>query len=158
MALSQINFFVEFFAILIFFQTHVHLGTLTFEKNYNHKNFLEKFDLRQRHYLFINPKFHFKFFGFSWVRVLPSELMYLLFVVMAVLALFIAIGFLYRASAILFLLCFTYVFLIDSALYLNHYYMVILFSFLLCFLPANQYFSLDSEYLNPKIKTKVIPA
>jgi vitamin K-dependent gamma-carboxylase len=121
-------------------------------------NTLKYFDHSLVDYLFINPKFHFKFFGFSWVQVLPSELMYLLFVVMAVLALFIAIGFLYRASAILFLLCFTYVFLIDSAYYLNHYYMVILFSFLLCFLPANQYFSLDSEYLNPKIKTKIIPA
>ena len=32
-----------------FFQTHVHLGTLTFEKNQNHKNFLEKLDLRQSH-------------------------------------------------------------------------------------------------------------
>ena len=32
-----------------FFQTHVHMGTLTFEKNQNHKNFLEKLDLRQCH-------------------------------------------------------------------------------------------------------------
>jgi hypothetical protein len=31
-----------------FFQTHVHLGTLTFEKNQNHKNFLKKLDFRQR--------------------------------------------------------------------------------------------------------------
>ena len=29
-----------------FFGTHVHLGTLTFQKNLNHKNFLEKLDLR----------------------------------------------------------------------------------------------------------------
>ena len=32
-----------------FFGTHVHLGTLTFQKILNHKNFLEKLDLRQRH-------------------------------------------------------------------------------------------------------------
>ncbi len=32
-----------------FFQTHIHQGTLTFEKNQNHKNFLEKLDLRQSH-------------------------------------------------------------------------------------------------------------
>ena len=31
-----------------FFETHVHLGTLTFQKNLNHQNFLENFDLRQR--------------------------------------------------------------------------------------------------------------
>ncbi len=29
-----------------FFETHVHLGTLTFQKNLNHKNFLENFNLR----------------------------------------------------------------------------------------------------------------
>ena len=29
-----------------FFQTHVRLSTLTFEKNHNHKNFLEKLYLR----------------------------------------------------------------------------------------------------------------
>jgi|LauGreSBDMM110SN_4_FD.fasta_scaffold33570_2 hypothetical protein len=29
-----------------FFETHVHQGTLTFQKNRNHKNFLENFDLR----------------------------------------------------------------------------------------------------------------
>ena len=34
-----------------FFGTHVHLGTLTFQKILNHKNFLEKLDLRQRHYV-----------------------------------------------------------------------------------------------------------
>jgi len=35
------------FRNLNFFETHVHLGTLTFQKNLNHKNFLENFDLRQ---------------------------------------------------------------------------------------------------------------
>jgi hypothetical protein len=42
-----------------FFQTHVHLGTLTFEKNQNHKNFLENFDLRDR--LFVGWKYKFVF-------------------------------------------------------------------------------------------------
>lgn len=120
-------------------------------------NTIKYFNRELVDYLFIKPEFHFKFFGFSWVEVLPDNLMYLLFVVMAILALFIAIGFLYRLSAVLFLLGFSYVFLLDSAYYLNHYYMVILFGFLLCFLPANQFFSIDSEYINPKIKTKIIP-
>ena len=35
-----------------FFETDVHLGTLTFQKNLNHKNFLENFDLRQSLYRF----------------------------------------------------------------------------------------------------------
>ncbi len=41
------QFFRRIFYNSDFFQTHVHLGTLTFEKNQNHKNFLEKIDLRQ---------------------------------------------------------------------------------------------------------------
>ena len=41
MALSQINFFVEIFIILKFLKltksSHVHLGTLTFQKFHNHR-------------------------------------------------------------------------------------------------------------------------
>lgn len=109
-------------------------------------------------YYFIEPEFHFKYFGFEWVQVLPSELLYLLFVTLAVLALMIALGLFYRVSSILFLIGFTYIFLLEKAIYLNHYYMVIIFNFLLCFMPANHYFSVDADYLFPKIKTNKIPA
>ena len=107
---------------------------------------------------FIEPEFHFKYYGFDWVTVLPENLFNLLLIILAVSALCIAIGAFYKVASVIFLLGFTYIFLLDQALYLNHYYMVIIFNFLLCFMPANRYWALDSHYLNPKIKTKIIPA
>lgn len=107
---------------------------------------------------FLRPEFLFKYYGFEWINPLPPALMYLLFASMSLLAIFIMIGLFYRTAIFLFLLCFTYVFLLEKVLYLNHYYMIIIFGFLLFFMPANRYFSVDSTYLNPRIKTKTIPA
>lgn len=105
---------------------------------------------------FIYPRlFRFKYYGFEWIEPLTGNGMYYLFYGMTILAIFITIGFLYRISMILFTLAFTYMFLIDKMLYLNHFYMVILFCILLCTTPANRYFSVDS-YIRPQIKTNVI--
>lgn len=98
--------------------------------------------------LYIKPTFHFTYFGFDWVKPLGEFGMYMVFVGMLVCSLFIAIGLLYRYSAVLFFLLFTYVELLDKTNYLNHYYFVSLISFLMIFLPANRYFSLDVK-LNP---------
>ena len=78
--------------------------------------------------------------------------MYLHFVVLGVLALCIMVGFYYRISAVLFFLTFAYIFLIDVALYLNHFYLIILVSFLLIFIPANRGFSMDAK-LHPEIRS-----
>jgi len=93
---------------------------------------------------YVEPVFLFKYYGFEWVHPWPGDGMYIHFALLAVLALFITIGFLYRASIILFFFGFTYVFLLDQARYLNHFYLVILFNFLLIFLPANKNFSIDA--------------
>jgi len=52
----------------------------------------------------IEPPFHFSYYGFDWVYPWPGDLMYLHFVVLGILASFIMIGFKYRISAILFFL------------------------------------------------------
>jgi len=93
---------------------------------------------------YIAPTLMFKYYGFSWVTPWPGDGMYFHFAVLIVLALFISIGFLYRLSIILFFVGFSYVFLLDQALYLNHFYLIILFNFLLIFLPANKSFSVDA--------------
>ena len=51
----------------------------------------------------------------------------------ALLAAGILLGFFYRLSALLFFLTFTHVFLIEKALYQNHYYLICLISFLMIF-------------------------
>src|ERR1700733_4569973 len=89
---------------------------------------------------YIAPKFYFPFYGFDWVRPLPAIGMYLVFALMALTAFFILIGFLYRISISLFFICFVYTELIDKTYYLNHYYLVTVFSFLLLLVPAHRYF------------------
>ena len=109
----------------------------------------------ERNYL--QPIFHFKYFGFGWVKVPPGNGMYFLLGLLAVLALLITIGLFYRVAAILFFFGFTYFFLLEWALYLNHFYLVCLLSFLLIFIPCHRSFSLDA-LINPKIRSRVIPA
>lgn len=93
--------------------------------------------------LYIQPKFHFSFYGFEFVKPLGSYT-YLLFVFCGVSALFVAFGLKYRIAIITFFLSFTYIELMDKTTYLNHYYFISLMSFLMIFLPANAYFSIDS--------------
>ncbi len=93
--------------------------------------------------MYIQPRLFFPFYGFEWIKPLGAAGMYAVFVIMAVAALFIALGLFYRASTLLFFLLFTYVELIDKTNYLNHYYFISIVSFLLIFLPAQRYFSID---------------
>ena len=73
---------------------------------------------------YIEPKFHFTYYGFSWVRPWPGEWMHVHFLALGVLAVLILVGLCYRIAAALFFLGFTYVFLLDQARYLNHFYLV----------------------------------
>ena len=93
--------------------------------------------------IYIEPNFHFKYFGFGWVQSL-EEYNYILFVVAIISALFITVGYKYKISIITFFLSFTYIELIDSTTYLNHYYFISVLSFILIFIPANCTFSIDA--------------
>lgn len=93
--------------------------------------------------LFIEPSFHFKYFGFHWVKMCPEALIKPLFAVMILAAFCVAVGLFYRYALSLFLLLFTYFELVDATNYLNHHYLVILFGILLLCAPAHRYFSLD---------------
>ncbi|WP_420553782.1 HTTM domain-containing protein [Tenacibaculum aiptasiae] len=105
--------------------------------------------------LYINPKFHFTYYGFEWVKTLGSYT-YLLFAICAISALLIAIGYKYRIAIVIFFLSFTYIELMDKTTYLNHYYFISLVSFILIFLPANAYFSIDAK-LNSKLSYQKVP-
>lgn len=106
---------------------------------------------------YISPAFHFTFYGFAWVKPLGAYGMYALFALMALSALCIMLGLLYRFASVAFFLSFTYVELIDKATYLNHYYFVSIFAFLLMLVPANRYFSLD-VWRKPEIKVIQVPS
>ncbi len=106
---------------------------------------------------YIDPLFHFSYFGFDWVRPWPGEWMYVHFAVFAILAGCVMAGLAYRITAPLFFLAFTYVFLLDQTQYLNHFYLISLVAFLLCFIPAHRAFSLDAR-LRPKLRSQTTPA
>jgi len=106
--------------------------------------------------LYIEPKHHFSFYGFEWVKPL-GPYTYLLFSIAILSALFICIGLFYRLASIGFFLSFTYIELMDKTTYLNHYYFITLLSFLLIFLPANAYFSVDA-WRKPRLNSDKIPS
>lgn len=93
---------------------------------------------------YVQPSFHFKFYGFEWVQDW-GVYTYALFAVCALSAVAVAIGFKYRLAMVCFFLTFTYIELIDKTTYLNHYYFISVLSFLLIFLPAAAHFSLDAR-------------
>lgn len=101
--------------------------------------------------MYIQPKFFFPYYGFEWVKPFSATGMYFVFVILAVVSLMIAAGLFYRFAILSFFILFTYVELIDKTNYLNHYYFISIISFLLIFLPANRYFSLD-VFRNPAIQ------
>jgi hypothetical protein len=104
----------------------------------------------------IEPTFYFTFQGFDWVQPWPGAGMYLHFMALGSLALCVASGFLYRATAALFTLGFAYVFLLDKANYLNHFYLIVILSFLLVLVPAHRRFSLD-VFLRPGLRSTTAP-
>jgi hypothetical protein len=106
---------------------------------------------------YIYPDFYFNYYGFEWVKPLGSQGMYTLFGLMALSALAMMLGLFYRFASIIFFLTFTYVELIDKTNYLNHYYFISLVSFLMVFLPAHRYFSLD-VLMRPSLKRTLVPA
>ena len=93
--------------------------------------------------LYIEPQFHFSYYNFEWVEPL-GDYTYALFLIGIVSALMVALGLKYRAAIIVFFLTFTYIELMDKTTYLNHYYFISVLSFLMIFLPANAYFSIDN--------------
>ncbi len=106
--------------------------------------------------LYIEPDFFFSYYGFEWVQP-PGEWTYLVFAVCGLSAIFISLGFKYRFAIITFFLSFTFIELMDKTTYLNHYYFISILSFLMIFLPANTYFSVDAAR-NPKLKAEFIPS
>jgi hypothetical protein len=106
---------------------------------------------------FIQPRFHFTFYGFGWVHPWPGAGMYVHFAVLGLAALCVAAGLWYRVSSVVLWLTFTYVFLLDEARYLNHFYAASLFAFLLAIVPAHAAFSADAWRRRGSLRSAPVP-
>jgi hypothetical protein len=109
----------------------------------------------ERYYM--RPDFFFKYYGFEWVEPWPDSGMVWHFALLALLSLLITLGFLYRFAAIAFFFAFSYVFLLDQARYLNHFYLVMLIAVNMMLVPANRFFAVDAS-LWPRLRSATVPA
>lgn len=108
-------------------------------------------------WFYVEPQFHFKYWGFSWVQV-PGEIgVYLLYAGIAFSALLVALGAFYRVAIVAFWCLFTYAELMDVTTYLNHYYFVSLLALILCFLSPHRAWSVDA-WRKPELRADTLPA
>ncbi len=103
----------------------------------------------------VEPQFTFTFIGFEWLQPLPGYGMYLYFFLMGTLGILITLGYKYRFGIISFTLLWTGVYLMQKTSYNNHYYLLIMISSIMCFLPANRSHSLDAKN-KPALKTNAM--
>lgn len=94
---------------------------------------------------FIDPPFTFSFIGFEWLQPLPGIGMYIYFALMALLALLLMAGAWYRPVSVMLAMMWTAVYLMQKSNYNNHYYLMLLLSWLMCLMPANKAFSVDAK-------------
>jgi vitamin K-dependent gamma-carboxylase len=89
---------------------------------------------------------HFPYAWFEWLPVLPKDFFYGLATMLGVAAAFMAAGFLYRISAALVFLIWGYLYAIECTrtYWMSYYYLELLTTFLLVWMPAARNFSLDS--------------
>ena len=95
------------------------------------------------HKVLIAPKFTFSFIGLDWLQPLPGFGMYFYFIIMGLFGIAIMLGYRYRVAIISYTILWAGVYFMQKTSYNNHYYLLLIISFYMIFLPANQYASLD---------------
>lgn len=104
----------------------------------------------------VEPPFTFNFIGFEFLQYFQGDLMYYYFVLMGVFGVFVMLGYKYRLSMIAYALLWSGAYLMQKSSYNNHYYLMMLLCWIMAFLPANRWFSLDAK-INPEIKSPAMP-
>lgn len=97
-------------------------------------------------YYYIEPLFHFTYplFDLLGLKPLPQRFLWLIFNLLQISTVGIMLGLFTRISFIVFTSAFGYFFFMESAPYTNHYYLIFLLSFLMCFGHSGSIFSFDS--------------
>lgn len=106
---------------------------------------------------FVRPSYFFKYWGFSWVPVLPYPWMHVLYLVIGICGACFALGLAYRVVAPLTFVLFTWAELADVTNWLNHYYLISLLLLLASFMPLGRAWSLDAR-IRPSTRLDAFPA
>ena len=104
----------------------------------------------------IEPDFTFNFIGFEFLQPLPGNGMLWYYGIMGIFGIFVMLGFKYRLSIIVYGIMWSAVYLMQKTSYNNHYYLLMLLCFIMSFLPAHRWFSLDAK-INPSISKISMP-
>ncbi|MCG9970659.1 HTTM domain-containing protein [Christiangramia crocea] len=104
----------------------------------------------------IEPDFTFNFIGFEFLQPLPGDGMIWYYAIMGVFGVFVMLGFKYRMSIIAYTIMWSGVYLMQKSSYNNHYYLLMLVCFIMCFLPAHRWLSLDAK-IKPSISRISMP-
>lgn len=94
--------------------------------------------------------------GFGWLRPLPPPWMHVLYGVLAVASVGMGLGLLYRASAVVALAAYGYIFFLDQTLYQNHLYLILLLLLMIAVMPAHCAGSLDVLW-RPALHRSAVP-
>ncbi len=101
---------------------------------------------------FIEPEITFPFIQFSFLEPLPGNGMYVYFIIMGAAGFLVMLGYKYRYAMPVFALMWTCVYLMQKTNYNNHYYLLMLLSWIMCLVPAARNLSLDARR-NPDYKS-----
>lgn len=93
----------------------------------------------------MEPNFTFNFIGFDFLQPLPGNGMLWYYGIMGVFGIFVMLGYRYRLSIICYGIMWAAVYLMQKSSYNNHYYLLMLLCFIMSFLPAHRWFSLDAK-------------
>lgn len=104
----------------------------------------------------VDPEFTFNFIGFDFLQNLQGSGMYLYFLIMGVFGLMVMLGYKYSYSMFFYALMWSGVYFMQKTSYNNHYYLMMLLCWIMVFLPANRWFSLDAKF-NSSIKSPSMP-
>ncbi|GAB5401068.1 MAG: HTTM domain-containing protein [Aureisphaera sp.] len=104
----------------------------------------------------VEPDFTFNFIGFDFLQPLPGMGMYFYFAVLGVLGVCVMLGYRYRYAMFCYALMWTSVYLMQKTSYNNHYYLMMLLCWIMVFLPANRWLSLDVKR-KPSLRSLSMP-
>ena len=105
---------------------------------------------------FVEPAFTFTFIGFEWLRVFNGEVMYGWYGLMGLLGIGVMLGYRYRFCMIGYATLWHLCYLMQKTHYNNHYYLLVLLCWVMVFLPAHHWFSIDARR-KPSIRSLHCP-
>lgn len=91
----------------------------------------------------VEVKMTFSFIYMDFLQVLVGPQMYVYFGLMGIASIGVMLGYRYKWSILLLTLLWAGAYFLQKTSYNNHYYLLLIISLFMCFLPANDYCSLD---------------